>query len=135
MHLYPTDGFADGKGCPGIPIQLTTGNHMNILTTGSEIEGQVAQELACRRMIRIEVTVDEYCLGHDAETACDAPRVLLCWEPSLLSFKFAHLQHNQVFVERLQDTIGKPGTAIEAASLPDIQIEKFDQRSPWQSKR
>jgi len=54
-------------GCePGAGIieQLAAGDDMNFVTTLTQVIGQIAEELARRRFIWIEITVYKYQSGH-----------------------------------------------------------------------
>src|SRR5262249_52172426 len=46
--------------------------------------------------------------------------------------ELARLQHDHVFVYRLQDSVGEPRPAIEKAALEYIKKQELEERTRWQ---
>jgi hypothetical protein len=59
MDLNPIYAILTGQVSPGILIELSAGHHMDVVAAFGEIKSQIADYLACGRMVREKESIHE----------------------------------------------------------------------------
>src|SRR5690348_14019109 len=81
MNLDVVDAFARSKARIGTLIELPAGDDSNILSVARKREGEIAQHLTVRRMVRIKVSTDK-----------DKPAALTARQGQVMAVKVCRLQ-------------------------------------------